>query len=783
MQQNYNEIYKAFKNLLDTNNHEVYFESIINLIKIAPSLKELEQSIIVFVNIERDYKNYIIKENNTYFVEIFSQLQIKFTNLIENIQDDMTPITEIFYIHEIASKIDNFPTSQHLEFISNKIKNHYNKLEYSSPIQIYINDILFISDIINGKKDFLKDYFKRTLTLHVYKAQLTKRVDVIKSLVLYFNLDIDFILGVEKELLEQKHYFSLNKEARRSIFNWTFHVLWNIQEYFNHTKWNDLYPYWKELLFKHLENNEIEEAMYLQFFIYHFTSNSFQTQEEFKNFNDEITLPASKYYKEYGKQNKLKICKKNISKNKKINIAFVKDRIENTSITNVELSLFKNILKDKEFTNNYKITVYSCNYFEKSEDNPNIINQFTDLGINVINPNSELYGQFPFYCSHLQKAINLRESIIENDTDIMIVCTNNYPIVDFLFTTRTAPKQIFWSHGNDMYDTEGIDTRITHFSHDETKFSFELFRIPKNIAMYNPKIDISIVNKIRSKYPKETFILGAIGRLVKMDSQEYLETVAKIMIQNPNTIFMACGSGSQEGIKEKISKLGINDRFYFMGQVNSDIYGHVIDLYLDPFPLSGGEALLEYLAKGNASVRYYPNNYIFDKRILNYKNSEKQLIYIKNLNRKNYKKFIENEVFFNTQQTIFFTNNTDIQAIAQTIYFDDIDPLKEADYIFEIEDDKLIYSFHNLIQQKSNIPPLYWKKDIITNVVLNNREIMFDNMEYLLRNESITTNEYILMANNFINNEKLLDKTKKAWKVYMRERAKIEKTNFTKVLK
>ena len=45
-------------------------------------------------------------------------------------------------------------------------------------------------------------------------------------------------------------------------------------------------------------------------------------------------------------------------------------------------------------------------------------------------------------------------------------------------------------------------------------------------------------------------------------------------------------------------------RFYFPGYVDSSLYGHIIDLWLDSFPLEQGESRIEYVAKGGVALVY-----------------------------------------------------------------------------------------------------------------------------------------------------------------------------------
>lgn len=92
-------------------------------------------------------------------------------------------------------------------------------------------------------------------------------------------------------------------------------------------------------------------------------------------------------------------------------------------------------------------------------------------------------------------------------------------------------------------------------------------------------------------------MLGSIGRIMKL-SDEYLEAVVDILKQHPDAVYLACGTGPIDEKRQKVKELGIADRFIFAGWVDSHIYGHVIDIYLNTFPLSGGESVAEFMAKG-----------------------------------------------------------------------------------------------------------------------------------------------------------------------------------------
>jgi hypothetical protein len=92
------------------------------------------------------------------------------------------------------------------------------------------------------------------------------------------------------------------------------------------------------------------------------------------------------------------------------------------------------------------------------------------------------------------------------------------------------------------------------------------------------------------------------------------------MKKNINTIFLACGSGDQSKIKEKIKSLKLSERFYFTGHIDSHLYGNVIDLLLVSFLHPGGEALQEYMYKEKPFVFKFPTEERTNQVILEYNN-------------------------------------------------------------------------------------------------------------------------------------------------------------------
>jgi len=391
-----------------------------------------------------------------------------------------------------------------------------------------------------------------------------------------------------------------------------------------------------------MKQDRISDVMYVEFFTYHIMGNGFQKIDEWRDFNKNITKRTENFYKKYVST----LPKSNPTKKNKKRIAFIKDRIVFNSPFQVEYSLFKSLLNQKEFTENYELAIYSFNQFEKSDDDEKCINMLENLGIPVINPVLE-FKKDGWYNDHFKKALKLRETLLHDDIDI-IIAGGVFPILDFIYLSRTAPLQIYYSHGNCAFDIEGIDKRVSHFEQECPEFEWNIINVPmaKEFLVGNEqeKIDGENVKKsYLQQFGEDTIILGTIGRLIKIDSDEYLQTIAEIMKQNPNTIYLACGSGNIETIKEKLKKYNIDkERFIFTGMINPHIYGWVIDVWPDSFPLRGGVAKGEYKAKGGFFVTH----------LKYYKNESYKII----LDEKYSNEGVEYPIAYDTKEYIYFVN-------------------------------------------------------------------------------------------------------------------------------
>jgi len=98
-------------------------------------------------------------------------------------------------------------------------------------------------------------------------------------------------------------------------------------------------------------------------------------------------------------------------------------------------------------------------------------------------------------------------------------------------------------------------------------------------------------------------VSGTFGNLYKTSDVTYLQAVARILKDFRAHFHIFAGSGNNASIKEFFRKEGLLARVVFLGQM-PDVAPLLdcIDIYLNSFPHSGGQSVLEPMAAGKPMV-------------------------------------------------------------------------------------------------------------------------------------------------------------------------------------
>jgi len=461
--------------------------------------------------------------------------------------------------------------------------------------RIYLLVLRFFASFANSRKYAFERFLSSLSLVDFMQAEHISLSPIMIDFINHCRESVESILAIMARNWNKEFYFSLSKLQRRSTFTWDLHCIGNVERCFAHPVWTSFYSDWKEILYEHFKRDECDEAMYVQFYIYHRMGNSFQTKDEWKIFNEDISVKAAEYYKDWGVRNQITQSKSlvNAKEGSKIIIGFLQDRLVDNAPYKVQFPVWRNLINSEEFRNRFEIRVYLMSYFEKSNNDEYCIKAVESLGIRVWDGAIPFYLD-SFYHDHLSKALYVRDRIISDGVDILISPNNGYDISDFLITNRSAPKQVFWSHGNFEYDINGIDKKMTHISiGSENGFNVFSHSSVTLLGDMEKAFLLQEAEKIRYRIGKDKVILGTIGRLIKIDNEEFLDTLEKILKSCKNTVYLACGGGNVASIMEKIKARGIEDRVYFEGFVDTKIYSFVLDIFLDTFPLLQGESAKE----------------------------------------------------------------------------------------------------------------------------------------------------------------------------------------------
>ncbi|RXJ77276.1 hypothetical protein CRV03_06200 [Arcobacter sp. F155] len=528
----------------------------------------------------------------------------------ENIEDEV--VIGLYYISKYIEEGHTLSVNSHNQL--NKIilllnKKSHENLKLINNIRTFI--LKYILDIIENKKSLNKikeEFFKTYYDFNDFQNIIDNK---------------DFILLLFPQEKMSEYLECLNAEFKKDREFWDKTFIEKQQVIFKfhyitmliYEKKRENFQKMFEYLFKIFNMAISKEEDELIFYLYtplYYSNNIVSTDfDDYLRFNNLVEKKFEYYIKTSFIKRYQIMPNTNKGKKGKVKIAFVPERLIEYSVYKVLYTLL-NYLKNLEV----EIITFDLNFKELGGSLTEKQNELVLLGHNLIDCNKKFATNNSVFYSTVEKALKLREYIISNEIDILIGMSGR-PEYNFLFTTRTAPLQVYWSHGNSEYHIDGIDKKISHFDQRTKNNEYQIFHLPINLKDYQVEIDYSTVQTIRDIYPKNSFILGYIGRLLKIEDDDYLDCIASIMKENPNTIFLACGSGNQDTIRTKVNNLGIGDRFFFTGHIDPNIYAYVIDLFLASF-VNGGAALDEYRNKGRPYVSLHSKDWFKNYNKINF---------------------------------------------------------------------------------------------------------------------------------------------------------------------
>lgn len=413
-----------------------------------------------------------------------------------------------------------------------------------------------------------------------------------------------------RDTVLNESFWQRSEELQKAALLWSTSVYWNV--YGADKAFVILGPRLNEIFRQALDEERDEIAFFMHSHLVRVWLTHASEDGHFSAFNAAVEIPFSNYALRLATRLGLAPAERHeVLAGKPLRIGFVIDRAVGNSPFKVLISLLVSLSQHAQ--GRAEIYFYNMDMQDKAPSDPNAVTQlrrFTHKYVNVHDA-MQISSQGLYY-SRLEKCLHLRREIAADSLDALVLTC--YDVFEnFLYSTRAAPLQVYWSHGPYAYSPSGIDCRITHGS--TSLKTVDILGEPHHIYhqamlpdLYDPPVDPEIVKRARAKYPADKVVLGSISRNAKVDSETYLAAVFEIMRRCPDTVYVACGGGSYDAVQKKFADAGLAGRFYCEGWVDSHVYGHVLDLYLDTFPLNNGEARAEVRAKGLTTLILMPKN-------------------------------------------------------------------------------------------------------------------------------------------------------------------------------
>jgi hypothetical protein len=183
----------------------------------------------------------------------------------------------------------------------------------------------------------------------------------------------------------------------------------------------------------------------------------------------------------------------------------------------------------------------------------------------------------------------------------------------FALAMGIAPVQAMWTLRYHPVRLPEVDGYITYGSWGEESRVFHGQRwmvcpVPLALDPRTPPADA--VAALRARFPEKT-LFGTLAREEKIDSRPFLESVAKILSDNPLAGYIWTGREMHPGIASFFQQRGLASRCHFVGWVDTPLYAAILDVFLETFPLGCGITGYQALAAGVPVVSYLDENTIF----------------------------------------------------------------------------------------------------------------------------------------------------------------------------
>ncbi len=164
-------------------------------------------------------------------------------------------------------------------------------------------------------------------------------------------------------------------------------------------------------------------------------------------------------------------------------------------------------------------------------------------------------------------------------------------MLSFAFALGMAPRQIWLSVKFHPLIAEDADGFVTGAPYADGTVSFN-GRPWKAVPQKFPDCDLSRAEEGR-QLRDQVFggfdtVIGVIAREEKLRDPTYAAAVAEVLRTNPTACFFYTGRTNAPELVGAFAEAGVESQAFFVGWIDADVWIHVLDIYLDCWPLGSG---------------------------------------------------------------------------------------------------------------------------------------------------------------------------------------------------
>ena len=217
-----------------------------------------------------------------------------------------------------------------------------------------------------------------------------------------------------------------------------------------------------------------------------------------------------------------------------------------------------------------------------------------------------------WHATELERLEWLRARVREHDCGVAIWVTNASGAI-FMLSAGIASVQIFWSLRFHPISGPFIDGYISYGPRHQRekvigKTAWQVCPVP--LALEPRERDEQAIAELRRRFPQRV-LAGTLARTEKIDSKPFLESVARILRENPDLGYLWTGRNRHPGIQQFFESAGLAERCHFVGWVDTVLYAQALDIFLETFPTGCGITGYQALAAGTPLLSYREQNTIF----------------------------------------------------------------------------------------------------------------------------------------------------------------------------